>query len=74
MTDRNDHFGAVIELAKECGDKQLVQVYSTLQLMHDKYGVVGNKSIELRQIFQPVLRNQVERKFGKVADVLWDAL
>ena len=74
MTDRNDHFGATIQLAKECGDKDLVQIYNALELMHRKYGVVGNKSIELRQIFSPVLNRQLDRKFGKYADVLRDAL
>ena len=74
MTDRNDHFGATIQLAKECGDKDLVQIYNALELMHRKYGVVGNKSIELRQIFSPVLNNQLDRKFGKYANVLRDAL
>ena len=74
MTDRNDHFGATIQLAKECGDKDLVQIYKSLELMHRKYGVVGNKSIELRQIFSPVLNNQLDRKFGKYANVLRDAL
>ena len=74
MTDRNDHFGATIQLAKECGDKDLVQIYNALELMHNKYGVVGNKSIELRQIFSPVLNNQLDRKFGKYANILRDAL
>ena len=74
MTDRNDHFGATIQLAKECGDKDLVQIYNALELMHKKYGVVGNKSIELRQIFSPVLNNQLDRKFGKYANILRDAL
>ena len=75
MTDRNDHSGARIELAKQVGDKQLAQVYSALELIHDKYsGVVGNKSIELRHKFEPVLNNRLDRKFGKYADVLRDAL
>ena len=74
MTDRNDHFGAKIEIAKACGDKKLVQIYNALELMHDKYGVVGNKSIELRQIFEPVLNNAIDRKFGKYADVIRDGL
>ena len=76
MTDRNDHSGARIELAKQVGDKQLAQVYSALELIHDKYsGVVGNKSIELRHKFEPVLNNQLDKKFGrKYADILRDAL
>jgi hypothetical protein len=55
-------------------DKDLVQIYKSLELMHRKYGVVGNKSIELRQIFSPVLNNQLDRKFGKYANILRDAL
>jgi len=76
MTDRNDHSGARIELAKQVGDKQLAQVYSALELIHNKYsGVVGNKSIELRHKFEPVLNNQLDKKFGrKYADILRDAL
>jgi hypothetical protein len=75
MTDRNDHSGARIEIAKEVGDKQLVQIFSTLQLMHDKYsGAVGNQAIELRNKFSPVLNNAIDRKFGKYADVIRDGL
>ena len=75
MTDRNDHSGARIEIAKQVGDKQLVQIFTTLQLMHDKYsGAVGNQAIELRNKFSPVLNNAIDRKFGKYADVIRDGL
>ena len=75
MTDRNDHSGARIEIAKQVGDKQLVQIFTTLQLMHDKYsGAVGNQAIELRNKFEPVLNNAIDRKFGKYADVIRDGL
>jgi len=75
MTDRNDHSGARIEIAKQVGDKQLVQIFTTLQLMHDKYsGAVGNQAIELRNKFEPVLNKAIDRKFGKYADVIQDAL
>jgi hypothetical protein len=43
--------------------------------MHDKYsGAVGNQAIELRNKFEPVLNNAIDRKFGKYADVIQDAL
>ena len=75
MTDRNDHSGARIEIAKQVGDKQLVQIFSTLQLIHDKYsGAVGNQAIELRNKFEPVLNKAIDRKFGKYADVIRDGL
>ena len=75
MTDRNDHFGARIEIAKACGDKKLVQIYNALELTHDNYsGAVGNGAIELRNKFSPVLNKAIERKFGKYADVIQDAL
>ena len=75
MTDRNDHSGARIEIAKACGDKKLVQIYNALELAHDNYsGAVGNGAIELRNKFSPVLNKAIERKFGKYADVIQDAL
>jgi len=75
MTDRNDHSGARIEIAKACGDKQLVQIFSALELIHDKYsGAVGNQSIELRGKMMNPLNKAIERKFGKYADVIQDAL
>ena len=75
MTDRNDHFGARIEIAKACGDKKLVQIYNALELTHDNYsGAVGNGAIELRSKFSSVLNKAIERKFGKYADVIQDAL
>jgi hypothetical protein len=75
MTDMNDHFGARIEIAKQVGDKQLVQVFSSLKLIHDKYSsAVGNQAIELRNKFSPVLNNAIDRKFGKYADVIRDGL
>jgi hypothetical protein len=75
MTDRNDHSGARIEIAKACGDKQLVQIFNTLELIHDKYsGAVGNEAITLRGKMMNPLNKAIERKFGKYADVIQDAL
>ena len=75
MTDRNDHFGARMEIAKECGDKQLVQIFNALELIHDKYsGAVGNEAIALRGKMMNPLNKAIDRKFGKYADVIQDAL
>ena len=75
MTDRNDHSGARIEIAKACGDKQLVQIFNALELIHDKYsGAVGNEAITLRGKMMNPLNKAIERKFGQYADVIQDAL
>ena len=75
MTDMNDHSGARIEIAKELGDKQLVQIFSTLELIHDKYsGAVGNEAIALRGKMMNPLNKAIDRKFGKYADVIRDGL
>ena len=75
MTDRNDHSGARIEIAKACGDKQLVQIFNALELIHDKYsGAVGNEAITLRGKMMTPLNKAIDRKFGKYADVIQDAL
>ena len=76
MTDRNDHFGARIELARRTGDKELMRYYDSLEKMHKKLGsVIGNSAIEVRQKLEAVLKNRLQRKFGdKDAKRLMDAL
>ena len=76
MTDRNDHFGARIELARRTGDKELMRYYDSLEKMHKKLGsVIGNSAIEVRQKLEAVLKSQLQRKFGdKDAKRLMDAL
>ena len=76
MTDRNNHFGVRIELARIAGDKELMQHYASLEKMHNKLGgVIGNSALEVRQKLEPVLKNRLQRKFNdKDADRLMDAL
>jgi len=76
MTDRNNHFGVRIELARIAGDKELMQHYASLEKMHSKLGgVIGNSALEVRQKLEPVLKNRLQRKFNdKDADRLMDAL
>ena len=76
MTDRNDHFGARIELARMTGDKELMRYYDSLEKMHKKLGsVIGNSAIEVRQKLEAVLKSQLQRRFGdKDAKRLMDAL
>ena len=76
MTDRNDHFGARIELARIAGDKELMRYYDSLEKMHKKLGsVIGNSAIEVRQKLEAVLKSQLQRRFGdKDAKRFMDAL
>jgi len=76
MTDRNNHFGVRIELARIAGDKELMQHYASLEKMHSKLGgVIGNSAIEVRQKLESVLKNRLQRKFNdKDADRLMGAL
>jgi len=76
MTDRNNHFGVRIELARIAGDKELMQHYASLEKMHNKLGgVIGNSAIEVRQKLESVLKNRLQRKFNDSdADRLMGAL
>ena len=76
MTDRNNHFGARIELARITGDKELMRYYDSLEKMHKKLGsVIGNSAIEVRQKLEAVLKSQLQRRFGdKDAKRFMDAL
>jgi len=76
MTDRNNHFGARIELARITGDKELMRYYDSLEKMHTKLGgIIGNSALEVRQKLEAVLKNRLQRRFGdKDADRLMGAL
>ena len=76
MTDRNNHFGARVELARITGDKELMRYYDSLDKMHNKLGgVIGNSALEVRQKLEPVLKNRLQRKFNDSdADRLMGAL
>ena len=76
MTDRNNHFGVRIELARIAGDKELMQHYASLEKMHSKLGgVIGDSALVVRQKLESVLKNRLQRKFNdKDADRLMDAL
>ena len=76
MTDRNNHFGVRIELARIAGDKELMQHYASLEKMHSKLGgVIGDSALVVRQKLESVLKNRLQRKFNdKDADRLMGAL
>ena len=73
MTDRNDHFGARIELARRTGDKELMRYYDSLEKMH-RMNLGGNDALTLRSKLDKNLKFRLTQKVKKDADRLMDAL
>jgi hypothetical protein len=73
MTDRNDHFGARIELARMMKDKELMQMYDSLEKMH-RMNLGGNDALTLRSKLDKNLKFRLTQKVKKDADRLMDAL
>ena len=73
MTDRNDHFGARIELARMMRDKELMQMYDSLEKMH-RMNLGGNDALTLRSKLDKNLKFRLTQKVKKDADRLMGAL
>jgi hypothetical protein len=73
MTDRNDHFGARVELARMMKDKELMKMYDSLEKMHNM-NLGGNDALTLRSKLDKNLKFRLTQKFKKDADRLMDAL
>ena len=73
MTDRNDHFGARVELARMMKDKELMQMYDSLEKMH-RMNLGGNDALTLRSKLDKNLKFRLTKKVKKDADRLMGAL
>jgi len=73
MTDNNDHFGARIELARMMKDKELMQMYNSLEKMH-RMNLGGNDALTLRSKLDKNLKFRLTQKVKKDADRLMGAL
>ena len=73
MTDRNDHFGARVELARMMKDKELMKMYDSLEKMHSM-NLGGNDALTLRSKLDKNLKFRLTQKVKKDADRLMDAL
>jgi hypothetical protein len=73
MTDRNDHFGARIELARMMKDKELMKMYDSLEKMHNM-NLGGNDALTLRSKLDKNLKFRLTQKFKTDANKLMDAL
>jgi len=74
MTDNNDHFGARFELARIMKDKELMQMYDSLEKMHKMTNGAGSHAINLRQKMETILKFRLQKKVGADAKRLMDAL
>ena len=78
MTDRNDHFGVRIEIARLMKDKQLMRFYDSLEKMHmtsQIQNAIGNDAVNLRGKLEKVLKVRMKQRFGdKDSKRIMDAL
>ena len=78
MTDRNDHFGVRIEIARLMKDKQLMSFYDSLEKMHmtsQIQNTIGNDAVNLRGKLEKVLKVRMKQRFGdKDSKRIMDAL
>ena len=73
MTDKNDHFGARKYLASIIRDKEMMQMYDSLEKMH-RMDLGGNDALTLRGKLDKNLKFRLTQKLKKDADRLMDAL
>jgi len=65
MTNRNDHFGARIYVAQQMRDRELEDIYQSLETIHRKYGsYVGNNAVQTRDKLEKVLYSKINGKWG----------
>ena len=73
MTDKNDHFGARKYLASIIRDKEMMQMYDSLEKMH-RMDLGGNDALTLRGKLDKNLKFRLTQKLKKDAKRLLDAL
>lgn len=75
LTDRNDAVGALIEMAKLTGNKNLVKVFEALQAIQNFDGSLESDVQKVRERFRTkVLKPALDKKLGKEdAARVWQA-
>jgi len=74
LTDRNDHNGAVMALAKMTGDKTYIEQMQKIQRYHELKGHMPQSLIKYRTAIMNNLLTQAKNQFGdKVAKQLHNA-
>ena len=75
MTDGNDHFGARKYIADLIKDKELSQMYDSLEKAHRLTNGAGNHAIGLRGKMETILKYRVGKKLRPdIGRILLDAL
>jgi len=74
LTDRNDHNGAALALAKLTGDKSYIEQIGKIQRYHDLKGHMPQSLIKYRTAIVNNLLNQAKNQYGdKIAKQLNNA-
>jgi hypothetical protein len=64
LTDKNDHNGAVMALAKMTGDKSYIEQMQKIQRYHELKGHMPQSLIKYRTAIMKNLLAQVQKKYG----------
>ena len=64
LTDRNDHTGSVLELAKFLNDKKAVKALQAVQQIHDAEGSMPSEIAKYRSNVLNDLMNKIKSKHG----------
>lgn len=64
LTDKNDHNGAVMALAKMTGDKSYIEQMQKIQRYHELKGHMPQSLIKYRTAIMKNLLAQVQNKYG----------
>lgn len=64
LTDRNDHTGSVLELAKFLNDKKAIKVLQAVQQIHDAEGSMPSEISKYRSNILNDLMSKLKSKHG----------
>jgi hypothetical protein len=67
LTDRNDHTGSVLELAKFLNDKKAVKVLQAVKQIHDAEGSMPSEVSKYRSSILKDLTDKFKSKYGQDA-------
>ena len=70
LTDRNDHNGSLMVLAKALKDKSAQKILMNIQGMHKEFGHMPDELIKIRNRVHDNLMRQSSKKFGNHKEII----